>query len=148
MLFEQNNKIAIDYPFASTEVLPAAATTMTGGDENQASNPAIKSQAVFALAIALIELCMKKPLHELRELRDLNPDGAKHASTDHFTAIRLLPRIEAKAGKKYADAVNRCINLSCNLNYAKPTLQNESFRRAMYEDVVAALEEAVAFFLF
>lgn len=146
VLFEQNKKLAADYPFASAEPSTAAVTTMTGVDQTrQASNPAIKSHIVFALAIILIELCMRKPLHEFYAPTDLNPDGSKNASTDYFTVHRLADRLEETAGKKYSDAVKRCIALSCDLAFANPTLDNEAFRRAVYEAVVAELQKDVDF---
>lgn len=142
VLFEQNNKIATDHPFVSAE--PGNLDPATGALAiSQPSNPLIRSQTIFALAIVLIELCLREPWQDLHVPEDLNADGTKHVATDYLTAFRLLGRVEGDAGPKYGGVVKRCLELSRDLNYADPSLNNEAFRRAFYEDVVVVLEEHV-----
>lgn len=86
---------------------------------------------------------MKKSLEELYTPEDLNQDGTKHAASDYFATVRLLDQVYDTAGEKYGYAVRRCINPE--FDHRRASLENEAFRRVVYENVVALLEEDVAF---
>lgn len=107
-------------------------------------SPNIRDEVTFGLGILLIELCLGKPIDQLRTPSDLNPDGSEHVTTDFRTATRLLDDIYEEAGGRYGDAVRRCIY--CEFDQRKTTLEDPLFRRAVYQGVVCPLEEDLAEF--
>lgn len=101
----------------------------------------IKNRTLFSLGIVLIELCMGKPMQELREPDELNPDGTENDFSDFQTADRLLEMevISDKFGKRWSDVVRRCIH--CDVDEAKKSLEDVGFRKAVYNKILVELEE-------
>ena len=99
----------------------------------------LRNPAIFDLGILLIELCFCKPLHSFWEPDDLDKDGAPNKFTALSTAQRLLPKVYNKAGVRYGDAVRRCIR--CEFDQIDESLENDSFRLAVYSKVVLPLED-------
>jgi hypothetical protein len=142
-LLKQNGKILADHPFVSTD-LPSANVLQAPRPIRTPSFsycPAVGNDTLFALGVVLIELCLEKPLDQLATAEDLSPDGAKHAASDFFTANRLLDSVYDRAGAKYGDAVRRCIR--CEFDHRKPSLEDDSFCKSVYDNVVMVLEEDV-----
>ena len=142
-LLKQNGKILADNPFVSmdlpsTNALQVPRPTRTPSFSYCA---AVGNDTLFALGVVLIELCMEKPLDQLATAEDLNPDGTKHAASDFFTANRLLDDVYDRAGAKYGDAVRRCIR--CEFDHRKPSLEDDSFCKSVYDNVVMVLDEDV-----
>ncbi|OJD33126.1 uncharacterized protein BKCO1_3300010 [Diplodia corticola] len=100
----------------------------------------VLNRPLFALGILLIELCLGQPFDELRTRAGhaLMP-VASAAPSDFVVADRLLDDVTAESGDRYADAVRRCVR--CTFDTRKFDLEDEGFRRAVYEGVVAPLEE-------
>ena len=101
----------------------------------------IRNDTLFALGILLIELCMGTPIDDLHVPEDLNPDGSTHGLSDYYTAIRLLDsgEISDNYGMKWSDIVRRCI--LCNFGQSSTSFEDAKFRKAVYDDVIAELEE-------
>jgi len=100
----------------------------------------VRNEALFALGIVLIELCLGQPLENLRRPEDpLDTRSQPNAMTDWETACRLMESVEMESGKRYRDAVRRCI--WCDFDQSTTTLDNDEFRLAVYNGVVAPLEE-------
>lgn len=137
-LFKQNNTVLAKHPFISTDL------QSRGKMPSPKCSPAIRNETLFALGIVLIELCMQQDFDSLHVPEDLNADGTKHAASDFLTANRLVDEVYDKAGKRYGDAVRRCI--LCEFDQRKTTLEDDAFRRAVYDNVVAVLEEDVSQF--
>ncbi|MCJ1324464.1 hypothetical protein MMC10_001126 [Thelotrema lepadinum] len=113
-------------------------------NQNQSQSPYItllRSPPLFFLGLALIELCLNKPISALRDpkLDRLDASGAPNLLTDWAAAKRLVDVVLKKAGSRYADAVRRCIH--CDFDQREVSLENETFRRAVYEGVLGPLEE-------
>lgn len=145
-LLKQNGKILADHPFVSTDLQDMG--QQRPGQRRQCSFApcaAVRNQTLFALGVALIELCLGRPFDQLSAPEDLLPDGTKHPASDYFTAVRLLDAVYDEAGGKYGDAVRRCIY--CEFDHPKPNLEDDSFCESVYSDVVVVLEEDLRQFL-
>lgn len=142
-LMMQNGKILADHPFVSTSLQNA--TAAQGSKQSKCSSitscAGVRNETLFALGVVLIELCLEKPFEQLSAPEDLNPGGTKHAASDFLTATRLLDSVYDRAGGKYGDAVRRCI--LCEFDHRKPSLDDDSFCKSVYDNVVMVLEEDV-----
>lgn len=137
---------ALKYDFKAAHIsMPISASEKVeslkwnGPSNTAAACPNIRNEFTFGLGILLIELCLGKTIEQLRIPSDLNPDGTEHVTTDFRTATRLLDEVYQEAGGRYGDAVRRCIY--CEFDQRKASLDEPSFRRAVYERVVYWLEE-------
>ncbi|KAF2005541.1 hypothetical protein P154DRAFT_518305 [Amniculicola lignicola CBS 123094] len=100
----------------------------------------IRNQTLFTLGILLIELWYGKSIEELQTTADLNCQGTPGVTW--CTAQRLVENeIEFEAGKRYSDAVRRCI--LCDFDRKDVSLDEEGFQQAVYEGVVALLEKTL-----
>jgi hypothetical protein len=100
----------------------------------------IRNQTLFTLGVLLLELWYGKPIEELQSASDLNCQGTPGVAW--CTAMRLAEEdIEFQAGKRYADAVRRCIR--CDFNQTDPNLENEDFQQAVFEGVVVPIERTL-----
>jgi hypothetical protein len=140
--FCKGGNVLDEHPFVSTSL----GTQITGSDKVPyfTKSAAIANESMFALGILLIELCLHQSLEELLSPAELNPDGTKHAASEYLAALRLIDIIDDKASWKYGDAIRHCIQRPVNQGIA--SLDNESFREAMYDNVVAVLEEEASRF--
>lgn len=66
----------------------------------------IRSEALFALGLTLIELCFGNTLSEMRIPEDGDPN---EATTEGKTAKRLCSSVYSEMGTSYGDAVWRCL---------------------------------------
>lgn len=98
----------------------------------------VLNRSLFALGILLIELCLGKPFEELRD-GAMAGKGRVSAASDFAVANQLLDEVMNEFGDRYADAVRRCIR--CAFDTRKIDLEDGQFRGAVYEGVVAPLEE-------
>ncbi|MCJ1387909.1 hypothetical protein MMC18_000752 [Xylographa bjoerkii] len=102
----------------------------------------LRNITLFALSIVLIELCLGQSLESLRTSEDpLDPEGRANALTDWSTARRMEDAVYREAGTRYGDAVRRC--LYCEFDQRTTSLDDDSFRQAVYDGVVAPLEDDV-----
>jgi hypothetical protein len=101
----------------------------------------IRNRTLYVLGIVLIELCYGKLIQGLQKAEDLQCDGAP--GVEWCTADRLLrtKELENHVGKRYADAVRRCIY--CDFGVDDADLDNEGFQRVVYEGVLEKLEESL-----
>jgi hypothetical protein len=114
--------------------------------EDKKAHPFIRNGTIFALGIALIELCFGKVIEDLRTDEKLGEDGLLNDLTQLSIARRLLEEreIHDRAGTRYEDAVRRCI--FCEFDQHSNTLEKSEFRRAVFEKVVTLLEEDLTAF--
>ena len=111
-------------------------------EESRSEFPLLRNQTLFALGVVLIELCLGQTFEAMRDPSDpLDRDGKANALTDWSTATRLLPDVFQEAGNRYSDAVRRCIY--CDFDQRITSLENEGFKQAVYDGVVAPLEEVL-----
>ena len=144
-LFAKGTKLLTQHPFITTGMKTSHTASIVPTDEYFIASALVRNETLFALGILLIELCMEKCFAELMVSEDLNPDGTKHPASDFLAATRLLDQVYDRAGKRYGDAARRCI--LCEFDLRKTSLDDAQFRRAVYDGVVAVLEEDVRQFL-
>lgn len=99
----------------------------------------IRNGPLFHLGILLIELCFNEPFERLREKVQGRIDGHQTRISDYHVAERLLSDVSDEGGTTYGTAVTRCIR--CNFDTPSLSLENGSFREAVYKGVVSLLEE-------
>ena len=139
-LFTRSGKVLAHHPFVSADLQDKVPTQITG-QLKPGSCAVVRNEILFALGVVLIELCFRQPFEDFRAPEDLNPDGTRHAASDFLTATRLLDEVYETAGIRYGDAVRRCI--LCEFDQRKTSLKDDTFRRAVYVNVVTVLEEEV-----
>lgn len=94
----------------------------------------IRGVPLFALGLALIELCFGEPFANLKEPED---DDQIDIISDRKTASRLLPFVSKESGLRYGNVVQRCID--CPFNVRVAGLDNPEFRDAVFEHIVIPL---------
>lgn len=60
-------------------------------------------------------------------------------------ADRLVDQVYDQAGKRYGDAVRRCIRCG-RFDRRDASLEDDAFRRTVFDNVIAVLEEDVKHF--
>lgn len=138
ILFVQGSTLLARHPFVSTDFQKVHESS------SWKCSPAVRNETLFALGMVLIELCMQQNFDALLRKDEINADGTKHDLSDFLAANRLVDEVYDRAGKRYGDAVRRCV--LCEFDQRKSSLEDDAFRRAVYENVVAVLEEDVAQF--
>ena len=141
--FCKGGNVLDEHPFVSTSL----GTQIMGSDKAApyfTKSAAIANESMFALGILLIELCLHQSLEELLSPDELNPDGTKHAASEYLAALRLIDVIDDEASWQYGDAIRHCIQRPVNRRTA--SLDNETFREAVYDNVVVVLEEEASRF--
>lgn len=96
----------------------------------------IRNEALFALALALIELSFGKTLQDLKLPGD---SDTNEVLCNLRIASRLLPSVYAESGLTYGDVVRRC--LDCPFDMQVASLDDAKFQRAVFEIVVEPLVE-------
>jgi hypothetical protein len=139
-LIRQQGKLLADHPFVSqnleTVVRPVAITP-----DVSLTAHVIRNHTLFALGIVLTELCMGKSMGKLHISSELNTDGTKHDLSDFQAASRLLDMedISDRFGQRWSNVVRPCIH--CDLNQPKTSFEDTEFQQAVYNEILAELEE-------
>ena len=94
----------------------------------------IRNSCIYTLGIFLIELYLGQTMQDLQEPEDAIPGGMLEFLPEFLAAKRLVNVV-------YDEAVRRCIY--CDFDQREYDLDNEEFCQAVYEGVVAPLEENV-----
>jgi len=98
------------------------------GDDGVSAIILFANPELFSLGIVLIELHHWKPFNELQRL------CAKHTCA---AVVKLVEDLGEQAGSNYQSAVQTCIQ---GLGHKERKLENEDFKKEVYEKVVAVLE--------
>ena len=100
----------------------------------------IRNPTLFTLGILLIELWYGRSIEQLQVPSDLDCQGTP--GVEWCTAERLVENeLEFEAGKRYSDAVRRCIR--CDFDRKDTRLEDQGFQEAVWEGVVSALERTL-----
>lgn len=126
-------------PFVSRSFLRANIETSQKAIPSSNSISIIRNETIFALGVTLIELCLCQTLEDMRDEEDLADDGLPNSLTDYMTARRLVNEVYDEGGRRYGDAVRRCIN--CEFDQRNASLDVEAFRLSFYQGVVQPLED-------
>jgi hypothetical protein len=139
VIFTDNGKLLADHPFVTAELSDTLPVKAGGYKKYFDDSPVIRNETLFALGVVLIELSLDESFDALIAPEDLSPDGSKHAASDFLTVTRVLPQVYDRSGGRYGDVVRRCIH--CDFDQRQSSLEDEAFRTAVYDNVVAVLEE-------
>ncbi|KAF2440662.1 hypothetical protein P171DRAFT_489358 [Karstenula rhodostoma CBS 690.94] len=97
--------------------------------------------SILALGILLLKIEMHCTIEKRRMAEDLNPKGNVTANTDLFIAKRLLPSLTGNRPIKHLMVIDACLNCNFyNQRTVVPNLDNETFRRQVYVEIVRPLE--------
>ena len=128
-------------PVIEHKALPQPVAAQRADGNHEIRLISIRSEPLFALGVFLIEICLKKSFAELAIPEDRIANGMLDCLTEFRTAIRVLPDVRNDAGKRYFDAVRRCIR--CDFDQEEYDLSDEKFSQAVFEKVVSLLQEDV-----
>ena len=99
------------------------------------------NQSILALGILLLEIQLGKPIESQRTAEDLVDGQNVNVNTDLTTALRLFEDSVDDIYEDYRTAIQACLNC----NFVSPDqaldLENADFRQAVYENIVAPLEQ-------
>lgn len=98
------------------------------------------SPAILALGILLLEIELSEPIESHWVDEDL-VNGQPNFNTNLTTAERLLEKSVDEIYESYRMAIEACLNCNSALLLDDMSLENESFRRQVYEKIVVPLEE-------
>lgn len=128
-----------DHPFVYREL------SQTTPQQRMAAPPTVhrvtRNRTLYILGTVLIELCYGKLIQGLQEPEDLQCDETP--GVEWCTADRLIRTkdLENHVGKRYADAVGRCVY--CDFGVDDADLDDEKFQQVVYEGVLEKLEESL-----
>ncbi|QVM06015.1 hypothetical protein D8B26_000725 [Coccidioides posadasii str. Silveira] len=122
-----------------TRHLSSAVSKQTKPKLEPHTHPVIRNPVLFALGVLLIELCLSKPLEQLRLPEEMDKDGHPNPLSNWMTANRLVDEIYMKGGSRYGDAVRHCIR--CDFDRRDANLEREDFQQAGYDKIVSLLEK-------
>ncbi|KAL1635637.1 hypothetical protein SLS56_001690 [Neofusicoccum ribis] len=128
-----------EHPFVSRVCADGFSSCAPTAAENRTSRlwNGIRNRPLFLLGILLIELCLGKPFEELRQ--EISGSGSSDPLSDFVIADQLVEDCYDEGGGRYGDAVRRCIR--CDFDRRSMNLEEEESRRAVYNGVVALLED-------
>ena len=130
-----------NHPYVLRGLDTNASSLGTGPSVPKHLSRVIKNRPLFALGIMLIELWYGKSLSELHEEADgpqSDADGQTDFITRFNTADRLADELADDAGKKYSDAVGRCVR--CDFRLRTNSLEHVELQRAVFQGVVSQLK--------
>ncbi|KAK0117759.1 hypothetical protein ONS95_012085 [Cadophora gregata] len=97
------------------------------------------SPALLSLGILLLELYLSKPIESLWEADDTE-DGMEGVNTNWITAEKQLEKMGDDLYEGYRNAIQACLKVDY-VDSEDFSLDNESFRKLIYERVVIPLED-------
>lgn len=145
IFFHEKNSQASDpsysYPYLSWKPCMTDSNIPGPFDSRFRESYVIRSEALFALGLTLIELCFGKILAEMHVAEDGDPDDK---DTVMKTAHRLCNSVYSEMGTSYGDAVRRCLQQPFDVR--DMTLDNEDLQQKVFEDIVTPLSDDLANF--
>jgi hypothetical protein len=130
----------VSRPFGPTGAKQIAKKSMETAADNFLSHVII-NKTLFALGIILIELCLNRPLEDLRT--DMEPrHGTQPTIIDEYqTATSAIDDVYRQGGENYGYVVQRCLKCEFRVPESKKKLDLDTFRRHVYEGVLAPLQK-------
>jgi hypothetical protein len=105
--------------------------------ENMFGHP---NPALLSLGILLIELHLSKPIESLWDFDDTD-DGMEGMNTNWITAEKQLEKMGDDLYEGYRNAIQACLNIDYVGVEDSLSLDDEGFRKLVYERVVMPLED-------
>ncbi|KAF2455838.1 hypothetical protein BDY21DRAFT_61870 [Lineolata rhizophorae] len=114
------------------------------GDAGPSENPADfrihPNQSVLALGILLLEIEQWATIESKRQEDDYGEDGKPNENTDLFTALRWWEDSVDDLYYNYRAAIRACLVCEFAEEAQSTSLNDEEFRKALYDKVVVPLE--------
>ena len=126
-------QILTEFPYVSSSLLDEHPESNGTPKLQRTASALIRSEVLFPLGLALIELSLGQTLSSMREAEDNDP---VEAITDLKTASRLLQDVCYESGSRYGDVVERCLFWTGS---KESGLDDEQFQQAVFDSVVAPL---------
>jgi hypothetical protein len=100
----------------------------------------MRREVIFALSKILLQLCFGAPWKSLQRPEDIvsGTEGNQRISDD-FTARRLAGKVWEEETERYEGAVRYCVDWKYDIQ--NRTIDEDSFQRAMCEQVLYPLQE-------
>ncbi|KAL8725717.1 MAG: hypothetical protein Q9181_006305 [Wetmoreana brouardii] len=129
---------SLDHPYVS-KAFPAPGGATAGTACEQFCGP-IRNRSIFGLGVLLLELATGKPLETYKNSQRTVP------FEDFMIASQLVQSLADEEGPGYVDAAQACIFCNFGSKAKALDLDNDSFRQAVYEDVILPLERDLEYF--
>jgi hypothetical protein len=123
-------------PYLVTQFEPLS-TIAEETSDNMYSHP---SPALLSLGILLLELYLSKPIESLWEFDDTE-NGMEGINTNWITAEKLLDKMGDDLYEGYRNAIQACLRIDYVGIEGSLSLDDEGFRKLIYERVVIPLED-------
>lgn len=104
----------------------------------------IPNRTVFALGILLIELCINKPISEIRHADE--GDTSALLLDEYQSALSKLDEVYSVAGDSYGYAAERCVKFSFQGRDIYNSFDYQQFRQQFYDAVVAPVQATYLMF--
>lgn len=139
---QQDGVLSYDRIYVSKTLPDSRSTSDNGLTEDSAfQSRAIKNPMVFSLGILLIEIILCETLDNIcsGEVYSAGKPSV-HPLLRSATAEEVLYQVELAGTEQYRYAVESC--LKCNFDCLSPSLDDEGFREAVYNYIVAPLQDS------
>ncbi|KAL8994644.1 MAG: hypothetical protein Q9169_005445 [Polycauliona sp. 2 TL-2023] len=123
---------SIDQPYISR---PFPRTDVPVGQNPNATSCLIRNQCMFGLGVLLLELSIGRPLEHYKD------PGQPLTLEDWASITRLVKNLNDEESIGYMTALDACISGNFGPQVRELSLENDTFRQAVYQVVVAPLEE-------
>ena len=128
-------ELKLERPYLSSSFVPSR--TAQGVSSKYAIHPC---PPVLALGILLLEIELGVPIESKRADADLN-GGNVNANTDLFTAYRILKESQDNMYNSHFKIIQACLDCKFLAGLQRPSLEDEEFRQAIYDEIAMPLEE-------
>lgn len=122
------------YPYLSWQA--CCCDALPPVEQLRLDNHMIRSEALLALGMTLVELCFGRTLAEMRKPEDVITN---ETATRLRTATRLYNRVYSEMGTAYGDVVRRCLFQTFDVR--ELSLDIEEVQQKVLDDVVTPLVE-------
>ncbi|KAI0541364.1 hypothetical protein GGR58DRAFT_456810 [Xylaria digitata] len=145
-LISRHGNVDFDEIYLAKKSLHEIDSSTTAPNHNPSSEAAGVS-TLFYLGIFLIEIMLWKPVYEFWDDEGVDlrriplEDIFDYTTAKGFARIEgILKRIEWISSPEFKEVVEHCIK--CDLNASRLSLDDNTFRQAIYSDIVLPLQDA------
>jgi hypothetical protein len=123
-------------PYLATQ-FEVSVSRLEDSSDNMYTHP---SRPLLSLGILLLELYLSKPIESLWEFDDTE-DGMEGINTNWITAEKQLEKLGDDLYEGYRNAIQACLKIDYVDGEDSLSLDDEGFRKLVYERVVVPLED-------
>lgn len=103
----------------------------------------IRNEAIFALGVLLIELCLNRSFEECKRAANINI-ASTNIIDDYGVAESLIEDVFDEGGEPYGNAVQRCIRFAFPGRDTTKNFSHATFRQHFHHLVVAPIEATLS----